>query len=110
MPERLPPCWSSLTDEASNGLRGGLQVRRVPEALACPGLAQGPVQVRHHPQELGREWRRLRPFALGHALGDQPADRYLEPVVDVPVPDDLLAAVHAVEHQATFIRCTGAVG
>ncbi|MEV8533167.1 hypothetical protein [Streptomyces sp. NPDC051211] len=43
MPEGLLPRYASLADEADNGLRGVLQVRRVTEALAGPGLAQGPA-------------------------------------------------------------------
>ena len=46
----------------------------------------------------------------GDAVGDQPLNGHLKPVRHVPVPDDLLPAVHSAVHEAALVGCTRAVG
>src|ERR1700728_21974 len=86
-----------------------MEIRRSPGTLAGPCLAQGPVHVSHRRYEAWRERRGHRPPAPGYAFGDQLTDRHFEPVRNVPVTDDLLAAVHVAEHETGLVGSARAV-
>src|ERR1700680_132322 len=90
-------------------LCGGQEIWRVPDALAGPCLAEGRVNVLQRWYETRRELRGHRPPAPGYAVGDQLPDRHFEPMRDVPVPDDLFAAVHVAEHEPALVGGARAV-